>query len=75
MLTWRPHIPYYFYDGNPYDRCLQNIPYAPYEEVMDYVRREKFALLVLPEWLLLASDFPIKNLAKENVRADGLDFV
>jgi hypothetical protein len=75
ILTWGPHIPYYFYDGNPYDRCLQNIPYAPYEEVMDYVRREKLALLVLPEWLLLSADFPIKSLAAENVRAEGLDFV
>ena len=75
ILTWGPHIPYYFYDGNPYDRCLQNIPYAPYEEVMDYVRREKLALLVLPEWVLITSDFPIKSLAAENVRADGLDFV
>jgi len=75
ILTWGPHIPFYFYDGSPYDRCLQNIPYAPYEEVMDFVHREKLALLVLPEWLLLAADFPIKNLAAENVRAEGLDFV
>jgi hypothetical protein len=42
---------------------------------MDYVRREKLALLVLPEWLLLSADFPIKSLAAENVRAEGLDFV
>jgi len=75
ILTWGPHIPYYFYDGNPYDRCLQNIPYAPYEEVMDYVRQEKLDLLVLPEWVLITSDFPIKTLAAENVRAEGLDFV
>jgi hypothetical protein len=75
ILTWGPHIPFYFYDGNIYDRCIQNIPYAPYEEVMDYVRREKLALLVLPEWVLLTSEFPIKSLASEGAQADGLDFV
>jgi hypothetical protein len=75
ILTWGPHIPFYFYDGNSYNHCIQNIPYAPYEEVMDYVRRKKIALLVLPEWILIASDFPIKGLVVEGVQADGLDFV
>jgi len=75
ILTWGPHIPYYFYDGNPYEHCIQNIPYAPYEEVMDYVRREKFVLLVLPEWVLITTDFPIKGLAAEGVQAEGLGFV
>ena len=75
ILTWGPHIPFYFYDGNPYDRCIQNIPYAPYEEVIDYVRRKKVALLVLPEWVLIGSDFPVKSLAAEGVQVDGLNFV
>ncbi|MBM3284340.1 MAG: glycosyltransferase family 39 protein [Candidatus Aminicenantes bacterium] len=75
ILTWGPHIPYYFYDGNPYDPCIQNIPYAPYEAVMEYVHREKIALLALPEWLLIGSDFPIKGLAAEGAQAEGLEFV
>jgi len=75
ILTWGAHIPYYFYDGNLYDSCLQNIPFAPYEEVLDYARRERVDLLVLPEWLLLYSDFPIKWLTEEGVRPEGLELV
>ena len=75
ILTWGSHIPYYFYEGNPYDASIQNIPYAPLEEVLDFVRREKVALLVLPEWVLLSWDFPIKGLAAQGAQADGLDFV
>jgi 4-amino-4-deoxy-L-arabinose transferase-like glycosyltransferase len=75
ILTAGPHIPYYFYEGNPYIRSFQNIPWAPYEEVIKYVREKKLHLLVLPEWVLLAPDFPLKDLASPGVRPEGLEFV
>jgi 4-amino-4-deoxy-L-arabinose transferase-like glycosyltransferase len=75
ILTWGPHIPYYFYEGNPYTFSVPNIPWAPYEEVIDYVRKQKIDLLVLPEWMLLTSDFPIKSLASKGARPDGLEFI
>ncbi len=75
ILTWGPHIPFYFYEGNPYTLSIPNIPLAPYEEVIEYVRQQKIDLLVLPEWVLLTADFPIKNLASADARPDGLKFV
>ncbi len=75
ILTWGPHIPFYFYDGNPYTLSIPNIPWAPYEEVIDFVRKQKVDLLVLPEWVLLTSDFPIKSLASEDARPDGLELI
>lgn len=75
ILTSGPHIPFYFYDGNPYEQSIQNIPYAPYREVINYVRGKKINLLVLPEWVLIGSDFPIKGLVTEGARARGLRLV
>jgi hypothetical protein len=75
ILTWGPHIPFYFYDGNPYTLSIPNIPWASLGEVIDYARKQKVDLLVLPEWVLLTSDFPIKSLASEDARPDGLEFI
>jgi hypothetical protein len=75
ILTGGPHIPYYFYDGDPFRYSILDIPYAPAKEVIAYARSKKVALLALPEWSLVDSDYPIKHLVTEGARARGLRFV
>lgn len=75
ILTWGPHVPYYFYDGNPYSRSIQNIPWAPYKDFMAYVHKKNINLIAIPEWVLKDADFPIKNLISENTKHDGLEFI
>jgi len=72
ILTGGPHVPFYFYDGDPYKSSIQSIPYAPYEEVVQFARKKKVTLLVLPEWTLVGSDYPIKWLVTEGIRARRL---
>lgn len=75
IMTYGPHVPYYFYDGNPYVRSIQNIPWAPYADLMAYVRKQNVDVIVVPEWLLLIGDFPTKDLAIEDTTHDGLEFL
>jgi len=75
ILTAGPHTPYYFYEGDPFARSVQNIPWAYCEEIVAYALEKKIELLVLPEWTLEEGDYPIMNLASENARCEDLKFI
>ncbi|MEA1904440.1 MAG: glycosyltransferase family 39 protein [Candidatus Hadarchaeota archaeon] len=68
VLTNDPHIPFYFYDTDPYAQSVQRIPWQQYEVLLEYMWRERIDIVAFPEWVLLYGNYPFKELvlAKEN---------
>jgi 4-amino-4-deoxy-L-arabinose transferase-like glycosyltransferase len=75
ILTWGPHVPFYFYDGNPYRRSIQNLPWTPWPDLLAFLHTKKISVLALPEWVLNLADFPYKNLVSETAAPDGLKLI
>jgi hypothetical protein len=67
LMTPSPAVAFYFYDAAHKENEV-DLPWAPYERVLDLARREGVELLAAPEWYLEAARFPS---APRLVRPDG----
>ncbi len=71
-MSDNPFTPYYFFSGS---QQYLMVPYAEYNKLVHYARKNQVDYIVLTEWRIVGWEYPIKELFDDEIAYKDLSLV